>query len=248
MKRYLAILTAFFCLFVTFAEADHVIRKAPAFTTTGSNANIDLRNSGVYNHRITWTGNNISTCSIKLEQSDDGISGWSDLIAGQDCSSNGSATAAGYTSYVRMTVSTLTGTGATLYMRYDGTDLSTSYFFEVDVNGVFTAKLYTADYTSNQVLVARECRRGVITNAGASGAVEFDLPAATVGMSVAVFLKEAQDVDIDPNGTDQIEVLTDSGGDAISSDAVVGSFITLACLESGVWTPAGYAGTWTDVN
>lgn len=119
-----------------------------------------------------------------------------------------------------------------------------------DVDYPFTSEVFITAYTTTPVSITpRECRRGTVTNQGAGIGIELDLPAATtVGMVINVLLKETQDIDIDPNGTDQIEVLTNGAGDRISSDSAVGSFITLLCAEPGIWTPVGYAGVWTDIN
>lgn len=118
--------------------------------------------------------------------------------------------------------------------------------------GVFTTltgKLGVTAHTGTGAITAAECLGGTVTNTGASGAIVLTLPAAVVGYSVLVYLTAAFDVNIDPNGTDQILGLTNSAGDAISSDATVGSCVTLMCFATGYWSPyGGGVGTWTDVN
>ena len=87
---------------------------------TGSSIAQSLKGTGVLTHTLTWTGSGTRTsCTIKLEQSVTGTSGWSDLIANQDCTTNGTATATAQVNYVRTTIS-LSGLGNTLYSRYDG--------------------------------------------------------------------------------------------------------------------------------
>lgn len=95
---------------------------------------------------------------------------------------------------------------------------------------------------------ARESYGGIFDNQGATGIVTFNLPDASVGMVVTILLDENKDVNIDPNGSEQILVLTDSGGDSISSDATQGSLISLYAISATEWMPVGYTGTWTDAN
>ena len=100
---------------------------------------------------------------------------------------------------------------------------------------------------STTTLTAVQCRGKFISNEGA-GATVYTLPAAVVGMSVCIGLYTAQDVDVNPDGTDQILAMTDGAGDAISSDATIGSSVTLACIKTGYWFALGYNGVWTDVD
>jgi len=85
-------------------------------------------------------------------------------------------------------------------------------------------------------------------NYGATGAITLNLPSAVVGMNIAVQLAAAQDVDINPADADRIMGLTNAAGDAISSDATIGSFILLQCFYAGTWQVIASNGTWTDVN
>lgn len=117
-------------------------------------------------------------------------------------------------------------------------------FKDSAVSGLITV----TPHASTGNITATECKGGTATNTGAGGAVVLSLPAAVVGYSVVVFLTVAQDVDIDPDGTDQIMSLTNAAGDKISSDAAIGSYVVLVCLDSGKWYSFGYAGTWSDAN
>ena len=103
-------------------------------------------------------------------------------------------------------------------------------------------------HTGTGNITAAECRGGVTTNTGAGGAVVLTLPDAEIGMSILVVLTVAQDVDINPQDGEQILVLTDSAGDAISSDATIGSSVTLIAVSATQWMPVGQNGTWTDVD
>ncbi len=77
---------------------------------------ISERLMGVKSHAITWTTEGtVSTCSVKVQKSEDGTS-WSDLIAAQTCTSaSGTATfTVDVASYVRINATTLTGSGKLL--------------------------------------------------------------------------------------------------------------------------------------
>jgi hypothetical protein len=97
-----------------------------------------------------------------------------------------------------------------------------------------------------KTITAADCAGSIITNASAAGDVEYDLPAAQVGMVITFFVVTANKMKIDPNGTDQIMVLTNAAGDFLESDAVIGSYITLKCLVANKWYKTDYAGTWTE--
>lgn len=96
------------------------IKNITDFTATGSGVAVGEIGSGIYHHRLSWhpTGT-VSTCSVKVQQSMNGTS-WSDLIAGETCTSSGaSAIGTGVANYVRITLVTFSGSGS-LRARYDG--------------------------------------------------------------------------------------------------------------------------------
>jgi len=105
-----------------------------------------------------------------------------------------------------------------------------------------------ANYATGPVTVTAEhCKGWALTNAGASGDVQFNLPAAVVGMEITFYVMAAQTLTINPNGTERIAVLTGTNGDYLRSDAVIGSCIKLTCLVAGYWHKVGVAvGTWTE--
>lgn len=86
-----------------------------------------------------------------------------------------------------------------------------------------------------------------VSNAGASGAAAFTLPAALVGMRVTANVEAAQELRLDPNGTETI-ALPSSGvqgaaGKYLTADAV-GERVQLACFTAGTWDVIDYTGTW----
>ena len=115
-------------------------------------------------------------------------------------------------------------------------------------NYAISALVTVTAHTGTGNITAAECRGGVTTNTGASGGITITLPDAQIGMAIIVVLTVAQDVDIDVQAGEQILVLTDAAGDAISSDSTIGSSVTLIAISATQWMPVGQNGTWTDVN
>jgi hypothetical protein len=103
----------------------------------------------------------------------------------------------------------------------------------------------TADYT-----VAADVDNGkTFTNTAAGGAITFALPAATVGQWYRFVVKAAQQLRIDPNGTETISLPTgvqQAAGAYIVADAI-GERITVECVKAGEWDTTEDVGTWTAV-
>ena len=102
----------------------------------------------------------------------------------------------------------------------------------------------TAAYT----VVAGSDNGKVFTTEGASGAVTFSLPPATVGQWYGFAVGAAQELRIDPNGSETI-ALPSSGaqsaaGKYITADAV-GEYVEIFCAVAGDWNVVSYIGTWT---
>jgi len=108
----------------------------------------------------------------------------------------------------------------------------------------------TLDRTADDVIGSgygwMETAGTVMTNEGATGAVTFTLPDVITGMHIFFAVVANQTVLIDPNGTEQILRLTDTGGDRISS-STVGSIVHLFGLTETQWG-AIESGTWADAN
>jgi hypothetical protein len=88
------------------------------------------------------------------------------------------------------------------------------------------------------------------TNTGAGAAIVMALPAATVGLNFWFYVNAAQELRIDPNGTQTIALPStgaqSSAGAYITADAV-GEWVRIVCIVAGTWSVMGYAGTWTAV-
>ena len=88
---------------------------------------------------------------------------------------------------------------------------------------------------------------GIFTNEGASGAAVFALGPAAVGVELTFVVMTAQELRIDPSGTETI-ALPSSGaqgaaGKYLTADAV-GEWVKLVCVKTGQWQVEGYFGTW----
>lgn len=86
------------------------------------------------------------------------------------------------------------------------------------------------------------------TNTGASGTITLTLPAATLGLNYTAHVGAAQQLRLDPNGSETIGLpstgVQGAAGKYLVADAV-GEWVKLKCVIAGTWTPEGYAGTWT---
>lgn len=102
--------------------------------------------------------------------------------------------------------------------------------------------------TANATVAARAARfETFVSNRGASGAVTFALPAAKTGMRVNAVVLAAQELRLDPNGTETVALPTgvqQAAGKYITADAI-GEGISLICLSDGKWDVRGSVGTWT---
>lgn len=100
-------------------------------------------------------------------------------------------------------------------------------------NRIVEAK--TAAYT----VVAGQDEGKTFTNAGAAGAITFSLPAATVGQSYRFLVQAAQELRIDPNGTETIALpetgVQGAAGKYLTANAI-GEFVHLECIIAGTWT------------
>jgi hypothetical protein len=109
--------------------------------------------------------------------------------------------------------------------------------------GLRTTSVKTANYT----ITANDVG-STFTNDGASGAITLALPAATVGLWYRFTVKAAQELRIDPNGTETIALPStgaqSAAGKYISADAD-GEGVEIECVKAGVWQARYYIGTWT---
>jgi hypothetical protein len=111
--------------------------------------------------------------------------------------------------------------------------------------GLRTTEAKTADYTVTTTDVGK-----TFTNAAASGAITFALPAATVGLWYRFKVQAAQELRIDPNGSETISLPADgvkqAAGAYLTANAV-GEGVEVECVTAGTWEANYYTGTWTAV-
>lgn len=86
------------------------------------------------------------------------------------------------------------------------------------------------------------------TNTGATGTITIVLPVATVGLRFGFAVGAAQELRIDPNGSEKISLpstgVPGATGKYLVADAI-GENVELACLIAGNWSVRSYTGTWT---
>ena len=102
-------------------------------------------------------------------------------------------------------------------------------------------------HTANDTLTTTE-NGTAHTNTGASGTITLALPAATVGLRFVFGVGAAQQLRIDPNGSETISLpstgVPGAAGKYLVADAI-GETVELLCLVAGNWNVIGYTGTWT---
>ena len=103
-------------------------------------------------------------------------------------------------------------------------------------------KINTANYTIHHF------ENGTIfTNEGDTGAQTLQLPKAIIGMKFPFMLLAAQQMILEPNGTETIALangVQQAAGLYIVADAI-GEGCTLECVKAGQWEHRDSVGTWT---
>jgi hypothetical protein len=112
MKKFLAIFMIIAgCALNAEAQNAAAFRSA-VFSSASADGAIQIQSAGVVANRLIWTTTGtVSSCTVKLQKSADGVT-WSDLIANQTCTAAGySAITTGTANYVRINVTALAGGG-----------------------------------------------------------------------------------------------------------------------------------------
>jgi hypothetical protein len=106
-----------------------------------------------------------------------------------------------------------------------------------------TVEAHTADDT----LLAAESG-SVHTSVGAGGAITLTLPVAVVGLEFWFYVGAAQELRIDPNGSETISLPSNgvpgAAGKYLTANAI-GESVHLVCAKAGTWAAFGFTGTWT---
>lgn len=111
--------------------------------------------------------------------------------------------------------------------------------------GLVSVEAHTADDT-----LTVEENGTCHTTVGASGAVVFTMPAAVVGLHYYFYVGAAQELRIDPAGTETISLpstgVPGAAGAYLTANAI-GESVHLMCCVAGSWACMGFTGTWTAV-
>jgi len=102
-------------------------------------------------------------------------------------------------------------------------------------------------HTADDTLTVAESG-SVHTSVGAAGTITLTLPAAVVGLEYFFRVGAAQQLRIDPDGTETIALpstgVQGAAGKYLVADAD-GESVHLLCDKAGQWTCYGFTGTWT---
>lgn len=102
-------------------------------------------------------------------------------------------------------------------------------------------------HTANDTLTTAE-NGTVHTNTGATGTITLTLPAAVVGLHYYFKVGAAQELRLDPNGTETISLpssgVPGAAGKYLVADAI-GETVHLLCAVAANWCVMGYTGTWS---
>jgi len=103
-------------------------------------------------------------------------------------------------------------------------------------------------HTADDTLTAAEMYGSIHTSVGAAGTVVLSLPAAVVGMNAKFRVGAAQELRLDPNGTEVISLpstgVPGAAGKYLTANAD-GETVELVCTKAGQWSAFGFTGTWT---
>jgi hypothetical protein len=102
-------------------------------------------------------------------------------------------------------------------------------------------------HTADDTLTAAE--NGTLhTNKGAAGTIVLTLPAAVEGLHFYFAVLAAQQLRINPAGSEVISLpsngVPEGAGEYIVADALRET-VHVMCVETGAWAVMGYTGTWT---
>jgi hypothetical protein len=113
--------------------------------------------------------------------------------------------------------------------------------------GKINPNMYLAR-TSNYTVVPATDQMDVFSNEGASGTITFSLPAATLGQEYRFRVAAAQQLRIDPNGTETIALPStgvQQGAGKYLFASAPGAAVSIRCNASGTWTVMSFVGSWS---
>lgn len=101
-----------------------------------------------------------------------------------------------------------------------------------EVNNLDSGSSTATNSITNPTVITTAQSGNVFTITGATGTIEFDLPAATVGLKYSFARTASQSLIIDPDGT---EVIGSGGAGKYLSIDTDNAFVTLQCYVAGAW-------------
>lgn len=118
-------------------------------------------------------------------------------------------------------------------------------------NGYYIGKQQRTDVlikTANYALQEHKDECVGVSNKGASGAITFSLLPAIPGRRVIADVDAAQELRLDPNGTETIALPSTgaqgAAGKYLTANAI-GERVELYCEEARKWKCRNFIGTWT---
>jgi hypothetical protein len=127
---------------------------------------------------------------------------------------------------------------------------------DVDADGVWIDTRDNASFTrvintlvsATGITLTPAQSGAVISNLGAAAAAVYALPPATPGLNFSFLVEVAQELRIDPDGTETVAApatgVQAAAGKYIGADAI-GERVSLVCVTAGTWDVLDYVGTWT---
>ena len=119
----------------------------------------------------------------------------------------------------------------------------------LEVNGAIAGKINVNSSTDATYAIPTAAHYGGMAVNGDADAIEMDLNAAAVGMSIMILDGAGGAITLDPNGTDTItyDGTTAAAGEAIISSGAKGDFISMVCVVANQWIVIGHdANGWTE--
>lgn len=117
----------------------------------------------------------------------------------------------------------------------------------VDADKTIQGIVQHVDVSATGAAILAAHSGNTFTNEGAAGAQSWALPAATLGLRYTFMVMAAQELRIDPSGTQTIALPSTGAqggaGKYLTADAV-GEWVELLCVKAGQWQVKGYFGTW----
>ena len=115
-------------------------------------------------------------------------------------------------------------------------------------NGDFKMVTGLVNQVAASVTTLTEAQCGTTIIGGGVFQVELPEASAVLGCRYTFIVNAVAALTINPDDSDQIVLLTDAVGDAISANAI-GESVTLEAVSAVNWAPVGAEkGTWADVN